>query len=80
MSVSTTAPVLMVTLRMASVCPQCKRRIEAVRTLTEHELTTGNTTQMASYHAKEMRAIVERDMAERGWHVEMCGRCGDPEP
>ncbi len=61
-----------------ALCPKCNRQISVKCWLTEEQLVTGNTTEMASYHVKAMRLTVEAEKKARGWREEMCGRCADP--
>lgn len=66
-----------VMLLVVTQCPQCSARIEQQTLLSEDSLTTGNTTQKASYWTTQMRAEVQDRMKLRGWTKEMCGRCRD---
>lgn len=73
----TTAPVAHVYLRITMRCPLCARRLERQVTLTVASLTTGNTTEQASYALDALKNDVEREATERGWVHQMCGRCRD---
>ena len=75
--ITTTEPLVSVMLLVRSKCPGCGEVIEQQAKLDEHSLSTGNTTQQASYWAKQMKAEVEGKMKRRGWTPEMCGRCRD---
>lgn len=60
-------------------CPRCGQRIVIKDLLTEESLSTGNTTQQASYAVKQWRAQIEADKERRCWNAEMCGKCRDRE-
>jgi hypothetical protein len=79
-SSQTTDTKIEVYIYATSRCPVCGKRVEIKRTMHEEALVTGNTTQMASYHAKEMRAMVQSEIIQRGWTGEMCGGCRDKDP
>lgn len=73
----TTDCVVELQVKITSTCPLCGKRIETRRLLTEEQLSTGNTTQMATYHVRAMKEQVQREKVRRGWRVEMCGACAD---
>ncbi len=75
-----TSPVITIHLAAVSTCTQCGKRVELRRELTEEQLTTGNTTQMASYHARDMKAEVSAAIVGRGWTNKVCGACRDGGP
>lgn len=77
---ATTNTTVMVCLHAVSKCPVCGKKIELQRRLNEESLVTGNTTQRAAYHAKEMRALAQGEADDRGWTREMCGACRDRTP
>lgn len=66
-----------VQITAAAQCPKCGKRLEQRSLLAEEQLTTGNTTQMASYHARALRASIDAAKKLRGWTDEMCGACRD---
>lgn len=60
-------------------CPCCGQRIVIKDLLTEESLSTGNTTQQASYAIRLWRERIEADKARRGWSKDQCGKCRDSE-
>ena len=71
---------IVVYIHATSACPVCRKRVEIKRQLDELALVTCNTTEMASYHARELRSLVQAEIISRGWTGEMCGSCRDQAP
>ncbi len=74
---TTTAPQVQAFIIVRAVCPGCKTVIEMQNVLDEESLSTGNTTQKASYWAKQMKEQVQAKLERRGWTSQMCGKCRD---
>lgn len=64
-----------VVLKGEAQCPRCFNRLVREYTLVEEQLRTGNTTQMASYHAKALRAEIEAAKKDLLWDEKQCGHC-----
>lgn len=77
---ASTALRVRVLVEVESSCPRCSKRLQMKRQLTEEQLTTGNTTEMAMYHLREMKATIQASKDGRGWTAEMCGACRDSDP
>lgn len=75
--INTTAPEVRVFLMVTAQCPLCATKIELQENVSEDSLTTGNTTQKASYWVSSMKAEIADRMKRRGWTPEMCGKCRD---
>ena len=72
-----TTPIIVVRISARSTCTACGKRVDLERELEEHALSTGNTTQRASYHATEMRELLTEEIGRRGWTSLICGGCRD---
>lgn len=80
MTPKTTKPEVFVSIIVRSRCPQCSNTIERQTNLLAESLTTGNTTERASYHAAALIKYVDSERLGRGWTENMCGRCRDVPP
>lgn len=69
--------VVEVSATVTITCPMCGKRIEEKMSLTEHALSTGNVTQMASYAVDQMKRRVHTRAKTRGWTEIACGVCND---
>ncbi len=77
---ATTAVEVRLEVVAISTCPKCLKRIEVRRRLTEEAIHTGNTTETARYHVRQIRGLVEAERGRRGWTMEFCGACRDDGP
>jgi hypothetical protein len=66
-----------VILAASATCPKCNRKLVETADLDEEALTTGNTTQRASYWMASLKSLVQARATQRGWTGESCGRCRD---
>ncbi len=69
-----------VILAASITCPKCGRKLVETADTDEESLSTGNTTQRASYWMNDLKNKVQAVAQRRGWTAEMCGTCRDRDP